>query len=77
MRPLPILAPDQARCPSTRAVHCERAERCARGMAPHQLGRPVVDFSRGYRPCLNFIPLTPAGAMSAGPRVHDAPPGIA
>lgn len=73
MRPVAILKEGQPRCPSTRAVHCERAEACARGMAPHALGRPVIDYSRGMRPCVGFVALTPASVAHEGPRVHDTP----
>lgn len=76
MKPRAILPEGQPRCPSTRAVHCERAERCARAMAPHELGRGVVDFSRGYRPCLSFIALTVPEAKPERRQAHETPEGL-
>lgn len=76
MRPQPILPAGQARCPSTRAVHCSRADYCARAQAPHTLDRPVIDYSRGYRPCIAFIALTPAAPSAAQHTVHDTPEGL-
>ena len=75
------LPPACARCPSTRQVPCGVADECARGTEPHAKGRPVNDFSietKTAGKCGWFIAITYAdGQAAAGPRVHDAPKGLA
>ncbi len=78
-RPLP-LAKGAARCPATRTAHCERADTCARGLAPHEPGRPVMDFSTEPRGpggrCGWFAAVQYADQAAPQPRVHDAPEGL-
>jgi hypothetical protein len=78
-RPIP-LATGAARCPSTRAKPCMQASSCARGLAPHEPGRPVMDFSVETRGpggrCGWFTSVQYADATAPQPRVHDAPEGL-
>jgi hypothetical protein len=78
-RPLP-LAKGAARCPATRTVHCERADTCARALAPHEPGRHVRDFSAERRApggyCMWHVAVQYADAAAPQPRVHDAPEGL-
>lgn len=71
------LPPGVARCPSTRIQPCARADECARGVALHEIGRPVNDFSTEPRmpgqACGWFLPIRYMGQTVAAPKVHDAP----
>lgn len=78
-RPIPLAA-GSARCPSTRQVPCADADRCARGTAPHAIGRQVNDYSTETRApngsCGWFIAIAYAEPEPAAPTVHDAPEGL-
>ncbi len=70
------LPPGCARCPSTRQIHCAKADECARGTEPHSKTRQVNDFStepRGVNGCGWFVAITYADEIKPAPKVHDAP----
>ena len=77
------LPPTMARCPSTRTGDCWQASGCARAQAPHEIGRPVQDYTceTGWTPkaCMYFLPVAACRVRAAAPTptVHDAPWGFA
>ncbi len=75
-RALPLVT-GAARCPSTRTVPCMAADTCARGLARHEPGREVRDFSTEPRlpggACAWHVSQQYAEPAAQQPTVHDAP----